>query len=164
MYTLDPKRINIEKDIKGSLTLTAPDGKIYKRVTFILLFPFTDTENYISAAVRKGSEYEEIGIIEHLKDLPGNLKALVKEDLKFRYFLPEIKDIIGITTQYWYHEFDVMTDRGEKKFYLRNVREGVRFKTDKSIVITDMEKNRYKITDYTRLSAKARAELDRILL
>ncbi|MFH1074294.1 MAG: DUF1854 domain-containing protein [Candidatus Firestonebacteria bacterium] len=133
-------------------------------IGLILLFPFTDTENYISAVIRKGSEYKEIGIIEHLQNLPGKLRSLVKEDLKFRYFLPEIRDIIAITTQYWYHEFDVITDRGEKKFYLRNLREGVRFKTDSSIVITDMEKNRYKIPDYNLLPAKARAELDRILL
>jgi len=164
MNILDPEKIKIEKDPKGSLVLTAGYGKKYQRVNFILLFPFTDTENYISAVVRKGSEYNEIGIIEHLKDLPSKIRALVKEDLKFRYFVPEIKDIKTVTTKYWYHEFDVITDRGRKKFYLRNVREGVRFKTDNSIVITDMEKNRYKITNYKHLSIKARAELDRILL
>ncbi|OGF47416.1 MAG: hypothetical protein A2452_02725 [Candidatus Firestonebacteria bacterium RIFOXYC2_FULL_39_67] len=164
MNILDPKKIKIEKDLKGSLVLNAGDGKKYQRVSFILLFPFTDTENYISAVIKNGAEYNEIGIIEHIKDLPGKIRGFVKEDLKLRYFVPEIRDIRSIATKYWFHEFDVITDRGEKKFYLRNVREGVRFKTDSSIVITDMEKNRYKIPDYRRLSSKARTELDRILL
>ncbi|OGF47827.1 MAG: hypothetical protein A2231_09615 [Candidatus Firestonebacteria bacterium RIFOXYA2_FULL_40_8] len=164
MNILQPDKIKIEKGVKGSLVLTGADGKKYQRVNFILLFPFTDTENYISAVIKTGTEYTEIGIIEHLKELPVKIREMVKEDLRLRYFVPEIKDIKYISTKYWFHEFDVITDRGEKKFYLRNVREGVRFKTDNSIVITDMEKNRYKITDYKRLSVKARAELDRILL
>ena len=164
MTLLYPKKIKIEKDQKNLLTLSTQNGKTYRKVNFLLLFPFTDLENYVSAVIRKGSEYAEIGIIKHLKDLPKDMGRYVREDLKLRYFVPEIRDIKSITTRYWFHKFDVYTDRGEKIFYLRNVRENVRFKADSSIVITDMEKCRYKIPNYTRLSPKALAELDRILL
>lgn len=164
MNILDPKKIRIEKSEKNLLTLIAQDGKKYKKINFLLLFPFTDHENYVSAVIRNGAEYIEIGIIRHLKELPGRMRQYVREDLKLRYFVPEIKDIKSITTKHWFHKFDVKTDRGEKIFYLRNVRENVRFKADSSIVITDMEKCRYKIPDYDSLSPKARAELDRILL
>ena len=144
--------------------MTTQDGKTYKNVNFLLLFPFTDLENHVSAVIRKGAEYTEIGIIRHLKSLPKTMSQYVREDLKLRYFVPEIIEINSITTRYWFHKFDVKTDRGNKIFYLRNVRENVRFKADSSIVITDMEKCRYKIPDYDNLSAKTRAELDRILL
>ena len=164
MYILDPKKIKMERNEKRWINLTRQDGKTFKRVSFILLFPFTDLENYISVAVRKGMEYQEIGIIEHLKDLPFKFQHIIKDDLIIRYFVPEIKDIKKITTKNWFHEFDVITDRGHKKFFLRNVRENLRFKADSSIVITDMEKCRYKITQYDLLSPLARKELDKILL
>ena len=96
MYMLDPYKIKIEKNEKNLLTLTTQDGKIYNKINFLLLFPFTDQENYVSAVIRKGSEYTEIGIIKHLKNLPKNMYKYVREDLKLRYFVPEIKDIKSI--------------------------------------------------------------------
>ena len=164
MNILDPKKIKLEKKPDGSIRLTRQDGKTFNDVRFLLLFPFTDLENFVSAIVKKGSEQNEIGMIKHLKELSGGAGKIVRDDLDIRYFVPEIKAIEKITTKYFFHEVDALTDRGKKKFFLGNVRENVRFKADSSIVITDMEKCRYKIPRFDRLSEKSRAELERILM
>lgn len=164
MYILDPKKTNIVKTGKIRINLVRQDKRVFKNIHFVLLFPFTDLENYISAVIKKENEYTEAGIIQHLKDLPLPAQKIIREDLKFRYFIPEIKDIRKITSKHGIREFDVMTDRGKKIFYLRNVRENLKLNDDNSIVMNDIEKCRYKISNYLKLSAKAREELDRILL
>jgi len=164
MNILDPKKIKIEKKPDGNIKLTMPDGKTFNSVRFLLLFPFTDLANFISVIIRKGMEQEEIGMINHLKELPVGARMIVKEDLSIRYFVPEIKAIEKITTKYWFHEVDALTDRGRKKLYISNVRENIRFKADSSIVITDMEKCRYKIPRFDKLPFKSRSELERILM
>ncbi len=164
MNLLNPKKIRIEKKADGSITLTREDGKAFKNVHFLLLFPFTDLENFISAIVKKGTDQEQIGIISRLKDLPSSAEQVVREDLNKRYFIPEIKSIDRILDKYWFFEVHAVTDRGRKKFFLGSTRESIRFKADSSMVLTDMEKCRYKITRFEKMPAKSRAELERILM
>jgi hypothetical protein len=78
--------------------------------------------------------------------------------------VPEIKDINRITVRHGLYEWDVVTGRGEKKFSLRSIREHVAVNDEGMIIITDLERCRYKITSSDRLPAKARAELDKVLL
>jgi len=161
---LDTKNIKLEKKGNNRIDIIYPDGKVFEKVHFILLFPFTDRENFISVVIKKGLSFKEIGIIRSLKDLPLNYQNIIKESIRIRYFIPEIKDIKTIIKKNELYEIFAITDRGEKVFQLRNVRESLKIKNDGSIIITDIERCRYRISHYDRLPAKAKIELDKILL
>ena len=92
------------------------------------------------------------------------MQNIVKEDLQFRYFIPEIEEIKKIIHKHGLFEFYVTTNRGEKVFYLRNIRENIMVKDNNSIIFTDIEKCRYKISSFDKLSVKSKGELDRVLL
>jgi len=163
MNILDPDRIKFEKSETGMLNLIE-DNRVIKGVHCISMFPLSDEANFISIVHRKGSELEEIGIIKHLKELSADQQDLVREDMRFRYFIPEITDIKKIKEAHGLWEWDVTTDRGEKIFYLKDRRENITVKDDRRILITDIGKCRYKISHYDRLPPKARNELDKVLL
>lgn len=164
MNILDPDKIKFEKSKTGMLNIIFENKKVISRVHCIPMFPFSDTNNFISVAHKKGSEFEEIGIIKHLNELSPPQQNLVKEDMKFSYFVPEITDIKRIKRMHGLWEWDVVTDRGEKVFYLGDRRESIVIKDGRRIIITDIEKCRYKITRYKKLPAKAQIELEKMLL
>lgn len=164
MKILNHDRVKFERSDSGALNITLEDEKTIKDVHCIPLFPFSDPEDFISIVCKKGSEFEEIGIIKHFKKLPSAQQNFVREDIKLRYFIPEITDIKRIKQTYGIWEWDVVTDRGKKRFYLRDRRENITIKDDGRIIITDIEKCRYKITRYNKIPTKARIELDRVLL
>ena len=165
MKTLDYNNIKFKRSESGVLNVTLEEGKTIKNIHCVPLFPFSDTKNFISIVCKKGSEFEEIGIIKHFKKLSSVQQNFVREDIKFRYFIPEITNIKRIKQIYSLWEWDVVTDRGEKSFYLKDRRENITIKDDsRIIIITDIEKCRYKITYYNELPTKARIELDRVLL
>ncbi len=164
MTLLDHNEIRFERLESGALNITLENKRVIENVYCIPMFPFSDSDNFISVVRKKGSEFEEIGIIKHFKKLSLDQQNLVRENIKFRYFVPEITDIKKIKHTHRLWELDVVTDRGEKRFYVRHRRENVTIKDDDRIIITDIEKCRYKITRYKKLPQKAQIELDRILL
>jgi len=164
MKLLDHNKVTFKRSESGALDITLEDGKRIRDVHCIPMFPFSDPENFVSVVCKKGSKFEEIGIIKHFKKLPSAQQDFVREDIKFRYFIPEITDIKRIKQAYSFWEWDVVTDRGEKRFHLRDRRENITIKDDGMIIITDIEKCRYKIIRYNKLPTKARIELDRVLL
>ncbi len=164
MDILSHDRIRFEKSKSGALNITLEDERVIENVHCVLLFPFSDTDNFVSVVRKKGRESEEIGIITHFKEFSPLQRKLVEENIKFRYFIPEITDIKTIKAGHRLWKFDVVTDRGEKIFYVRHTRENVTVKDDGRIIITDIEKCRYTISRYKKLPKRARMEFDRILL
>ncbi len=164
MKLLDAKKLKFRRTESGTLDLTREDGSVVENVHCIPLFPLSAGESYISVAFRKGSELEEIGVIRHVRDLPSEQQKLVREDIRFRYFVPEITDVKKVQRSIGSWEFEVTTDRGERTFILRHRRENIRVKDNGQIMITDVEKCRYRIPDRGKLSSRAMAELDKVLL
>jgi len=128
------------------------------------LFPLSEPDTFISVVHHENGQLREIGVIRKLKELTSEQQRLVREDIKLRYFVPEIEDINKITARHGLYEWDVVTGRGNKKFSLRSIRENITVNDEGMIIITDLERCRYKITDSDKLPVKARAELDKVLL
>jgi hypothetical protein len=164
MNILNTAKIRFNKNKTGSLNITLEDNSTVKDVHCIRLFPLSEPGTFISVVHHEDGRLREVGVIRKLKELTGEQQRLVRDDIKLRYFVPEIKDINKITARHGLYEWDVVTGRGNKKFSLRSIRENIAVNDEGMIIITDLERCRYKITDYERLPAKARAELDKVLL
>ena len=164
MNILDSGKISFARNSNGMLDITFDDNTIVENIHCVRLFPLTNPKLYISVIKKEDSDITEIGIIKNLKQLSVKNQSLVKEDINFRYFVPEIKDVARVTHLHGMYELDVVTERGNRQFYVRNARENVHSTENGPIIITDVENCRYKISDLANLSLKARTELDKLIL
>jgi len=163
MNKLDTNSIRFDLSDVGLLKLTIEDGTAIEPVHCVSLFPLSDPEEYVSVVREEDGEDNEIGIIERLSDLPRGQRDLVKRDIARRYFLPEIVDVRRITTSGLVDEWDVVTDKGPKVFHVSGRKENFTISDDNTVIITDVEKCRYRITNYRALKPRARLAIDRVL-
>ncbi len=159
IIVLDPGKLKFERADTGVLKMVI-DGVVHQRVYPVSSFPVSGPDKYISI---RDVEDEEIGMIENLKDLPIEQQALVRRELRLRYFVPVIREIYKIKEEYGTYYWEVKTDRGKKTFYVKGRNENIIFRDKTRLLITDIEECRYEITDYTRLPHHSQTELDKVL-
>ena len=164
MILLNPNDITFKRAENGFLQLEKNDGQIFETVECTPLFPLSKPDRFISVTSRTNGEVKDLGIIANLKALVKNQQALVREEIEIRYFSPEIIDIKKITSQYGVNEWNVITNKGEKIFLVRDIKENIIIRESGFISITDIDKCRYQISNYRKLPAKAQMELEQNLL
>ncbi len=164
MNLLNPNELTFEQAENSFLRLMMKNGEIFEKIECTPLFPLSKPDKYISISYQKEKGVEEIGIIKSLKDLPADQRRLVENEIQFRYFSPHITDIRKITSKYGVDQWEVLTDRGEKTFFVQDTKENVMIQENGLIIITDIDKCRFQIRDYRQLPAKARFHLESTLL
>ena len=164
MNVLNPDNLTFQQGGNGFLRLKLKDGTQYEMVECMPLFPLSNPNEFISVSVRKDTGTEEIGIIIKLKALSKEQRTLVKHEIEFRYFSPEILNIEKITSKYGVDQWDVKTDKGKKTFLVQDVKENVIIRESGLIVITDIDKCKYQVSDFRELPAKAKQELEQTIL
>lgn len=161
---LSPDEMIFERSANGFLNLKLKNQENYEKVECIPLFPFSKPDSYVSVSIRKDKELVEIAVIKELKILSSEQRNLVQEDIDFRYFTPEILEIKQIMVKHGIYQWDVVTDKGEKTFFVRDIKENISFRENGLMIISDFDKCRYQIRDYQKLSAKSQKELNQTLL
>ena len=126
--------------------------KDYPRVNIIKSFPLSNENKYISVC---DCENTEIGIIPDINDFPEETRALFAEDIKRRYFLPEITAIENLKQEFGYVYWRVETDAGSKKFITTKDASAIISLKNNRILLIDLDGNRYNISDYTNLDGKS---------
>tara|TARA_Y100000588_G_C13643759_1_gene664896 strand:- start:52 stop:414 length:363 start_codon:yes stop_codon:yes gene_type:complete len=104
-------------------------------------------DNYISLLDIKN---EEVAFIKDLKDLDKESRRVIEEELTRRYLKAKIKRVHSIQMEFGVTYWDVSTDRGDREFVIRG-HENTHWATDKRLLITDVDGNRFEIMDYTQL-------------
>ena len=144
---------------KGGFVSLEYAGKMYERINVYRTFPVTSPEEYIS--IREANEKaREIGMVEKLSALEKDQAEMLREQLRLRYFTPEIVKVIDIKTEYGYGYFNVVTNFGACRFTIHNGGGAVVSLSDRRIMITDLDGNRFEIPDIYKLSAGERKKLD----
>ena len=162
------KSSTCEKKDGTDASKAAPEGKseaeceVYDRVRAVRLFPFTDSEKYIS--IRVGNEAgEELTIIEDLAALPSGQSDLIRRDLELNYFMPVINKILSIKDEYGYAYFHVVTDKGPVRFAINMGGTNVTKLSETRLLITDINENRFEVRDVTKLTKNEQRKLDLFL-
>lgn len=147
------------KRTKGGFVSLEYDGKTYERVGIYRTFPITEPDMYIS--IREANEKaREIGIVEKFTDLEKDQAEMMKEQLRLRYFLPQIEKIIDVKDEYGYAYFHVQTNFGSARFTIHMGSGSVTSLTESRILITDLDGNRFEIPDIYKLTVNERKKLD----
>ena len=159
MSTNIQQGFQLRRDSFGKLVLTTQDGEEHVGVIPVRAFPIQAPTRGISL-VREGGK--EVAWIDDLEQVPGQIRALVEEEIEGREFIPEIlhiKDVSSFATPCtWY----VKTDRGDTEFVLK-VDEDIRRVGEASLLIADNHGINFLVRDMFRIDKHSRKILDRFL-
>lgn len=150
---LDPKKVKFFR-YGDVLRATIEGDRSCLRVVPMRVFPISMRDKYISLRDMKG---DEIGIIKEPKELDKESYKLLEEEIHKRYFMPVILKVKSIRDKLGIVEWEVVTDRGYRKFITRSIHHSIE-ETDKGFIIKDIENNKYELRDYSELDPKS-AEL-----
>ena len=155
MSILEPQSITFEKLDTGLLSITQADGTTVSPVHCVRLFPLSDRNHYVSVLRSEKCDEPEVGILRDINELPDEQRVLIQDDLAQRHFLPEIQDVTTILISNGMDEWHVITDRGDKIFFVSNRKDSIIVTEENMLIVTDVEKCRYRIPDYTALPPQA---------
>ncbi len=157
--------MNFSRKSEGELQVTFLDGSQYVPVSCVPLFPLSDPDSYIAIIHESLTGAKtQVGMISNIKDLQFNQQQLVKKEIKFRYFIPEIIEIYSIKPHNRRVDtWSVLTDRGEATFTVRNRQESMIWSANGSLLITDEQNRRYRIKNRSDLNKRSTQQLNRLI-
>jgi hypothetical protein len=164
MNLLDASQVRFEQPEGKALSLRLANGTFHESVACVRLFPLSDPGHFISVCETSGTACREIGIIPDLSALEPLQRELVMADIRFRYFVPEITDILNIAGKRGSDTWEVATDRGKKTFIVQDRNENVSITDSGVVFVVDVDKCRYTISNYQDLPKRARLLLEKNLL
>ena len=118
---LNSKIIHFYRDGEN-LAFKIDNGKEYQRVTLRRCFPLSGDQIYLVVRTPE-TELErstEIGIVNDFSNLDAVSQSAVMSELKNHYFVPVIQRINSIREEFGFLYWNVVTDRGEKEFIMRD--------------------------------------------
>lgn len=138
------------------VTLLLANGDSIEALEPRRLFPISRRDVYITLL---DSDGKERGLIKALSDLDEHSREVITESLSDYYLVPKITKILSITEKSGTIRWNVVTERGEKHFDVRNRNHDIRVGKNGTVRVRDSDDNRYEIDDYRTLDAKSRSKL-----
>jgi hypothetical protein len=157
--TANENAFSLHRNSFGKLVLTNADGEQFEGVSPVRAFPIQSPDRGISLVLSDG---REIAWIDALADLPEPTRTLIHEELEGREFMPEIAQILSVTSFATPCTWHVKTDRGDTEFVLKG-EEDIRRIGRTSLLISDNHGIHFLIRDMFEIDKHSRKILDRFL-
>lgn len=154
-----PADFQLTRNPFGKLVLTTADGEVHAGVIPVHAFPVSAPEENVALVTSDG---HELAWIERLADLPEATRALVREELASREFMPEIRAIRQVSSFATPSTWQVDTDRGETSFVLKG-EDDIRRLSPTTLLIADSHGIHFLVRDTRTLDKPSRKLLDRFL-
>ena len=135
-------------------------GETHMRVTLRRVLPFKLPDEYISVADKEG---KEIGILRCLDELSETQASLVCDELEKHYYSPCIRAIKSVKDKMGYVYLELQLEGTEKTVAVKDVSKNIRLYDETKVTIFDVDGNRYRIEDITKLDAKSLHRLEAYL-
>ena len=147
---------------QGGFTGLRYDGKDYRHVTLRRPLPLGKPMEYISVA---DNENKEIGILKNVDDLKAEQWQIVVTELESRYYCPDVLEVISVKDKlgYVYMELRLARAGGKehtKSCAVKDVNRNIRMLGDTSLLIFDVDGNRYIVRDIAKLDKKSMKRLE----
>ena len=153
IVSADDRIIKYENNL---VTLLLANGESFEELEPRRLFPVSDMNNYITLLDKDGIER---GLIRSLSDIDDGSRAVIEESLADYYLVPKIHKIMSISEKSGTIRWTVLTERGEKRFDVRNRNHDIRVSKTGKVRVRDSDDNRYEIDDDHTLDGKSRSKL-----
>lgn len=140
-------------------------GEDYPHIVLRRIMPMQKPFNYISVA---DHDNKEIGILKAVDDLPQEQRVIVIAELDNRYYSPEVLEVVSVQDKlgYVYMELRLKNKKGveyRKNCAIKDVSRNIRMLSDTSVILFDVDGNRYIVEDLKRLSRQSMRKLDAYL-
>ncbi|WP_308639805.1 DUF1854 domain-containing protein [Paenibacillus silvisoli] len=150
MKYLTPSNAAFTKSDGGMLDVKV-DGEEHKAVYAHCSFPHTNRSIYVSI---RNLDNKELGMIRTLDEFPPDTKQLLEEQVRIRYFSPEITKVVRVKEEFGYAYWEAETTAGLCRFTVRSGGGNTKLITTTRLLITDVDGNRFVIPDLGSLSDK----------
>jgi hypothetical protein len=159
---LKPSEVRLQRTADGDsrTRLTLHEDRSYLDVRVGRAFPFTDPGRYIGFRDMMDAD---IGIVVDIGELDSTSRDIIARELSRRYFTPRVTKVLSVEDENGVVTFHIMTDRGERRFVVRNLRDNSYSLGPNRIMITDSEGNRYEFPNITTYGPKAYDVLAKVL-
>jgi len=140
-------------------------GEDHKHIVLRKIMPMQEPLSYISVA---DEENKEIGILKSVEALPAAQQEIVIKELDSRYYCPEVLEVVSVQDKlgYVYMEMRLRNKQGAeytKNCAIKDVSRNIRMLTPTSVIIFDVDGNRYIISDVANLNRQSMRKLDAYL-
>ena len=156
---VNKSHFQLTRNAFGRLLLTNPEGEVFEGVVPVRAYPIQAPHDGVALVATDG---HEVGWLDRLADAPPSVQVLIQEALDTREFMPEIQDIVSVTSFSTPCTWTVKTDRGDTRFVLRGD-EDIRRVGPTVLLVTDSHGIQFKIRDLALLSKESRRIMDRFL-
>lgn len=153
---LNPENCVFSFNDNGFLLMTL-DGENMGRVKLIRTYPYTLKDEYICV---HNLDDKEIGIIRDLNAIDQNSCENAKKELENRYYCPTVTSIKSVKERMGHFYFETVVDGKEKNFTVRDITRNMRFATGDTLLIFDMDGNRYVIPEFEKTEPKSKRLLE----
>lgn len=152
---IDATKVKFETQENGFLKVTLED-KIYEKVTLTRLLPYSQEDTYIAIMQNQ----EEIGIIKDLSELDSEQYDQVQKHLHYKYYIPEITKINNVKEKMGFLYMNLETKGGTKEICIADFVSNIRLIKDHLLSITDVEGNKYRMSNIQQLDKDSRQKID----
>ncbi len=149
----------LQRDCHGRLVFLGKNGERHEGVTPVRAFPIAAPDEGISIINYEG---HEIGWADRIADLPDGTRQLIEEELASREFVPEIRQLVSVSSFACPSTWQVQTDRGDTQLILKG-EEDIRRLTQTRLLIADANGIQFLVRDLAALDRHSRKLLDRFL-
>ncbi len=132
-------------------------GESKGRVKLIRAYPYSLLDEYICV---HDLEDNELGIIRDLKELDGDSCAAANKELEARYYCPTVTAVKSVKERMGHFYFETLIDGREKNFTVRDLTRNLRFAGENTLLIFDVDGNRYIIPEYEKIERKSKRLLE----
>ncbi len=154
---VEAEKLTFRRDEHGEVWVTLGDEPAQRLGGCISAFPLTHPHQLVAIRDEQG---RDLAMLDDVDRLDETSCEIVSEELERTYFMPWIQDILDIDEHLNVVEWEVITDKGERTFQVRNVRQNVRRVGRRQFVIKDVDGNRYEISDWMALPVAAQKLLE----
>lgn len=133
------------------------DGESKGRVKLIRAYPYTLTDEYICI---HDLDDNELGIIRNLAELDDTSAENARKELNNRYYCPTISAVKSVKERMGNFYFETVIDNKPKSFTVRDITKNMRFAGDNTLLIFDMDGNRYVIPEFENIEEKSKRLLE----
>ncbi len=152
-YYIDKYTGRLERTDLYLVRLIKKDGSVIEDLEPRKLFPFTNSEMYITLLDK--SE-KEVGFVRKLDEIDEESRKVLLDCFKEYYMIPKISRLLECEDKFGVLKWTVDTDRGVITFQIRNRHSDIKklYGTNR-VIVRDSNDNRYEIPDVTVLDSRS---------
>lgn len=165
LILLEPSKVKLFRTGGSGVRATITDSQIgaersYLRVQAARAFPLGDVDRFIGL---RDDRDKDVGMLASLDGLDPDSRKILLEELNRRYFLPVIQHVKKIKEEWGTVTIEAETDKGDRTFYVQNLRESVQDLPPHRLLVTDRDGNRFEFPNTEQLDPKTMAIFQRVL-